>query len=247
MRLALIQFDPLWEDEAENLARLGPLIAEAASGGAAIVALPEMCTTGFSMNPPKGDATNQALASYARTHGAGIIAGHASCAPGCENLASAYDGTGRRVARYSKINPFTMAQEHMRYASGRQAVAFELAGLRASAFICYDLRFPEVARSVATAVDAIFYLANWPASRALHWTILLRARAIENQCYVIGVNRTGVDGAGIAYEGGSVVYGPSGEPVAECGSGAGVYHFEIEPRTVAKARADYPFLRDMKS
>ena len=164
MRIALIQFAPTWEDEEENIIRLGSLVQHAADEGARIAALPEMSTTGFSMDPPSGGASDRAFSAIAAECGIGIIAGYAE-APGrpgerkARNLAAAYDSKGERVSLYSKMHPFSPLGEQLHYEAGAAQAAFELEGLRASAFICYDLRFPETVRPVAEGVNALFF---WP-------------------------------------------------------------------------------------
>ena len=115
------------------------------------------------------------------------------------------------MALYTKMYPFSPAREHRHYEAGAAPVVFELAGAWCGVFICYDLRFPEAFRSIAKNVQAVFVIANWPRSRIEQWDILLRARAIENQCYSIGVNRTGLDGNGLYYSGSSQIVDPRGK------------------------------------
>src|SRR5690606_39321588 len=114
---------------------------------------------------------------------------------------------------------FVYVDEHHRYAAGEGAVVVEVKGVRIAPFICFDLRYPELFREVASEVDAILLIASWPAARRMHWDVLVRARAVENQCYVVAVNRTG-EGGGIVYDGGSVAYDPWGDRVAAAGEGA---------------------------
>ena len=109
----------------------------------------------------------------------------------------------RFIAKYSKMHPFSFAKEDQYFSAGNTRVIFHIEGIPASVFICYDLRFPEIFRDIAREVQAVFVLANWPSTRKDHWETLLKARAIENQCFVIGVNRTGKDGNGIRYPGAS--------------------------------------------
>ena len=141
---------------------------------------------------------------------------------------------------------FTYAGEHEVYAQGDSPVVVNIEGARVGLFICFDLRFPELFRAVAPDVDAILLIANWPERRRLHWDVLTRARAIENQCYVVAVNRTGV-GDGVEYDGGSVAYDPWGEPL---GIGGGVNAprvVDIDPARVKLVRARYPFLRELEN
>ena len=116
-----------------------------------------------------------------------------------------------------------------------------LQGVRIAPFICYDLRFPELFRAVAREVDVMVVLANWPASRRTHWDALIRARAIENQCYVVAVNRIG-EGGGIVYDGGSAAFDPWGTPLDS--SGGSVQCIDVDPARVRAVREEFPFLRD---
>ena len=117
-------------------------------------------------------------------------------------------------------------------------------GVRVSPFVCYDLRFPELFRAAAPACDLMVVIANWPATRRPHWDALLPARAIENQAYVIGVNRTGMAG-GIQYDGGSAAYDPWGLPVARRTAVASPAVVDVAPARVASIRSQYPFLADI--
>ncbi len=117
-------------------------------------------------------------------------------------------------------------------------------GVRIAPFICFDLRFPELFRAVAPRVDALVLVANWPAARRAHWDVLVRARAIENQCYVVAVNRSG-RGGGLEYDGGSAAYDPWGDPVAETADG-GLLVARIDPAEVTRVRSRWPFVEDRR-
>lgn len=255
MKIALLQLYVKWEAQAENIEKAGAYIKRASREGADVAVLPEMAMTGFTMNPSpaidgENPAAHPALAELAAGNNINIVAGYnvIPSEPGSmgRNLAAAYDRSGARIALYSKMHPFTFLDEHRHYEAGEGPVVFQLDGMGASAFICYDLRFPESIRPVAPDVSALFFLANWPASRAEHWMALLRARAIENQCYAVGVNRVGTDDNGLFYHGGSCVYGPSGELIVMGGKGEEIVYLEIYPEEVARVRAEFPFLEDMK-
>lgn len=254
MKIALIQMDTAWHDHGENRMKAEAMIGRAAAEGCAVVALPEMFASGFSMEldaatEPIGGPTMRMLADAARRHSMHIIAGLGLRDQGerlGRNTALVYSPSGELKATYTKMHPFSYAGEHESYAPGAGPVVFDLGGAQASVFICYDLRFPEAFRRIARGVGVIFVLANWPASRALHWDALLRARAIENQCFVAGVNRTGIDGNGIAYAGGSVIYDPLGEAVIRAADEEGVIVAEIETGQVERVRRDFPFLADMR-
>lgn len=246
LRVALGEYDTGWHDAPGSLARAASVVQDAARSGAVLVVLPEMCTTGFTMDAssqgePLDGASACALGRIAAASGVHVLAGIAlrECVAGEEratNAAVLFDDAGAVRSVYRKQRVFGYAGEDAVYTAGNRAEIAAIQGVRIAPFICYDLRFPELFRQVARDVDAIVVIANWPASRRAHWDALLRARAIENQCYVIGVNRIG-DGNGIPYDGGSVAFDPWGVPL-----GAGVVSVDAE--RVRAVRAEYPFLRD---
>lgn len=250
MRIAIIQPDTVWENPKANIGAIGLMLKEASEKGADIAALPEMCLTGFTMNTSSAEEESEVvktLAELASGNNIGIIAGAQSRSGAPRNAAYAVGRDGKFVSAYYKIKPFKLLGEHSNYRPGESASVFTMNGLDASVLICYDLRFPELFRKSARSVSAFFVLGNWPSARQSHWETLLRARAIENQCYVIGANRTGRDGNGIDYEGGSAVFGPMGEELLRAGKEPGVYIADIDPDYVSKIRRDLPFLADMTS
>ena len=142
--------------------------------------------------------------------------------------------------------PFTYGGEHEKYAAGSERVTVEVEGVRCSLFVCYDLRFADEFWAVAERTDCYVVVANWPAPRRDHWRTLLRARAIENQAYVVGVNRVG-SGGRLDYAGDSAVIGPFGELVAEADAPVETtLHADIDPADVGEIRAKYPFLTDRR-
>ena len=162
-----------------------------------------------------------------------------------KNVAVVIDDRGKIVAEYFKMYPFSYMGEHLHYASGDSPVAFSVAGMNASVFICYDLRFPEVFRRVARSVECIFVIANWPDVRIEHWSALLKARAIENQCFLVGVNRIGSDGNGLTYCGSSHVFSPAGDLLCTGSAGDELVFADIDLAQVKKVRSQFPFLVDM--
>ena len=213
-----------------------------------------MFNTGFSMNIPavaeeEGGETSRILSASAKKYGLNVLAGLAVRPHGrtkAVNLAIAFDRSGAIVARYAKTHPFSFAKEDRHFSRGNTLVIFPLEGVPVSVFICYDLRVPEIFREVAREVQAVFVLANWPASRKDHWEALLMARAIENQCFVIGVNRIGKDGNGISYPGASHVFDPLGRDLCAGGPREQFLTCDIDPEVTTRVRAQFPFLRDMR-
>lgn len=255
MKIALIQLDIVADAKQANLAGIERLLRQAAEAACDVAVLPELCLTGFSeqtaaLAEAAEGATTAALAALARTHQMHLIVGLAEKVPGqakVQNLAVAYDRAGVVVAKYAKIHPFSFAQEDRCFLPGNRLVTFAVEGMSAGMFICYDLRFPEIFRSIAKDVAAFFVIANWPASRQVHWETLLRARAIENQCFVIGVNRTGADARGLRFPGASHIFDPLGQDLcADHADAAELLIVEIDPAETARVRATFPFLRDMR-
>ena len=156
-----------------------------------------------------------------------------------------FNRQGDLVASYSKHKLFSYAGEHKVFKAGSAPTTVEIDGEPFALLICYDLRFPELFRAVAKQVKGFIVIANWPDSRQVHWQTLLQARAIENQCFVIGVNRIGKDDNGLAYAGGSAVYSPLGECLAYGEEKDSTLLAHIELSQVEHVRAQFPFLADM--
>jgi omega-amidase len=251
LRVALGEYDTGWHDPASSLARAERVVRDAARGGAQLVVLPEMCTTGFTMDAASQAETLegssvQALGRIAAEAGVHLLAGVAlrECVGGKEravNGALLFSDSGTLESVYRKQRVFGYAGEHETYTPGTEAVTVAVHGVRMAPFVCYDLRFPELFRRVARDVDVMVIIANWPARRRAHWDALIRARAIENQCYVVAVNRSG-EGGGLAYDGGSAAFSPWGEVLATSGDSIAVV--DVDPERVRAIREEYPFLRD---
>jgi omega-amidase len=255
LRVVLGEYDTGWHDPVVSLQRAADLVQRAASLGAHLVALPEMCLSGFTMEP-KDHAVGldspqvQALGKIAASNGVHVLAGVAAreVVDGREvfqNTALLFGPGGELEASYRKQKLFAYAKEHASYEPGDGSAIAMVRGVRISLFICYDLRFPELFRAVAPDVDAMFVIANWPAGRRPHWDALLPARAIENQCYVVGVNRTGEAG-GLSYNGGSAAYDPWGERLVPTTNTDGAPGYVVlSAERVAEIRSRFPFIRDL--
>lgn len=255
MRVALLQMDLAWEDVAENHRRATRLLAQAKEGGAALAVLPEMFSTGFSMSAdriaqPPGGPSETFLRERAAELGMWILASvpekreGEKGQPSPRNMAMlvAPDGS---VVRYAKIHPFSYGGEHLHYAAGDRVVTAEVDGVRVTPLVCYDLRFPEPFRTAAADTDLFVVVANWPDQRREHWRTLLRARAIENQAYVVGVNRAG-EGDGLRYAGDSAAIAPLGETLVEADEREQVLFCDVDPEVVRKLRARFPALEDRR-
>jgi len=250
LRLALIQMDLAWEDVAENHRRARTHLERARAGGARLAMLPEMFCTGFSMESdriaqPPGGPSETFLRDAARELGMSILASVPEAGPPRPRNMALLAGPDGSLARYAKIHPFTFGGEHRVYAGGDGIVTVPVEGARVTPFVCYDLRFPEPFRLAAEDTDLFAIVANWPEARREHWRTLLRARAIENLCFVAGVNRVG-EGGKLRYAGDSVVVSPWGEVLVEGGADQAVLFADVDPAAVRDARSKFPALRDRR-
>jgi len=254
MKVAAVQHDIAWEDPAANFARLAPMVAEASQEGARLVVLTEMCTTGFSMHTeriaePFDGPSAQFLREQAATHDVWVCGSIPECEPGGDKPANCLvlASPNGEVFRYRKIHPFSYSGEHERFDAGDRFVTVTVDGVRVSLFVCYDLRFADEFWALARDTDCYVVPANWPVQRRDHWRTLLRARAIENLAFVVGVNRVG-SGGGADYVGDSAVIGPFGEELAD-GAGAGetILDADVDAAVVEQTRERYPFLVDRRT
>jgi predicted amidohydrolase len=251
MKVGLIQHDIVWEQPEATCEHVAPMIAEAAGKGARLIVLSEMFATGFSMRPEhtaedEGGPVEQFLVAQARQHDAYLIGSIAQRgADGAYRNNAVVAAPDGAVQRYAKIHPFTYSGEHEHYDAGHGHLTVDVDAFRMSVFVCYDLRFADEFWVLARDTDAYVVVANWPESRREHWRVLLRARAVENQAYVIGVNRVG-SGGKLAYTGDSAVIAPAGEVLAEASAGEAVVIVEIDPATVSHTRRSMPFLDDRR-
>lgn len=252
LRISLVQADTRWHDAAGNRALYGGLVRPL-TGTTDLVVLPETFTSGFTnetSNAEGGDGESVAwLRALAREVGA-VVTGSIVTKEGECHYNRLYwmrpDGTH---ATYDKRHLFRYAGEHERYREGRERLVVELLGWRVCPLICYDLRFPVFARNRVDAdgrfdYDLLIHVANWPSPRHHAWQTLLRARAIENLCYGVGVNRVGTDGNKHLYLGGSVVLDPLGQPLVECGAQEQVVTTKLSLDALAAHRARFPFHLD---
>jgi len=251
MIVAGIQMDIAWEDPEANFRKVEALVEEASPSEPRLLVLPEMFATGFSMRAREMAAmareTRAFLSDLSSRRSLFILGGYAEPSdPLPSNACSIFDPKGEEILHYRKLHPFSLAGEEEHYLPGDSLPTAVLEGLRVTPLICYDLRFPEPFRGAALGTDLYCVIANWPDKRRQAWTGLLRARAIENQAYVMGVNRVGM-GSGEAHAGDSVLLDPMGEVVAEMAAyEEGVFVGRIEGEKVAGTRERLPFLEDRR-
>ena len=252
MKIAVIQYDIAWADRQANFNALRPIITEAVHNGARLIVLPEMFSTGFvvdrdDIGEPVSGPSSAFLSTMAQELNVYIGGSCPEVAPDDLRpfntfVVASPDGSQHR---YSKIHPFTYGGEDKHFRAGQEHVTIDIDGLRTSLFVCYDLRFADEFWACAHDTDIYLVPANWPTARREHWMALLRARAIENQAYVVGCNRVG-DGGGLNYSGDSLVIDPLGTILAQGQSEACILYAEIEPAFVSDVRTKYPFLQDRR-
>lgn len=256
MKLALISLDQRWQDRAANLRRCEILLDRAAAYGAAAAILPEMTLTGFSMNPagvaenPDDSPSLRAFASLAKRTRLELLFGAclrdgSSARPRNVLCLATPDGCARVV--YAKMHPFSFAGEDAVFEAGATLGYATVGGSKLGVSICYDLRFPALYAAMATECEAVVCIANWPEGRIQHWHTLLVARAIENQMYMIGVNRTGTDGNGLRYVPSTVVIAPDGGRMDPLGTEDELQIHDINLSFARRYRAMFPTLRDRRT
>lgn len=260
MKISLLQMDIAWHRVQENMAQAEMLMNQ--TPGANLYVLPEMWCTGFDVSPNE-EALKQCAEGFEwmkrqarerQTSVAGslifsadeaydVCTEKAQPSAGCANAFFLVDADGR-VQRYDKRHLFGYGGEDLHYLAGKKRVTMKAGEVTILPQVCYDLRFPVASRNHAqNPYDLIVYVASWPASRQNAWDTLLRARAIENQCYVAGVNRVGND-LKCHYEGGTALIDPYGNAVFSLGKDAGAKAAELDLPRLAHFRNKFPVLND---
>jgi len=218
-----------------------------------LVLLPEMFAVGFSMNvealaEPAGAETEQFLASTARELNIYLMGGVVGAGKGTRgrNEAVVFSPQGQLLTRYCKLQPFTLGGEGQNYEPGDGIFLFQWHGFTVAPFICYDLRFPELFRAaVRRGANVITVIANWPVTRIQHWVTLLQARAVENQAYVVGVNRCGTDPK-LTYNGRSLIVHPRGDILAAGTEQQCIISADLNFAELTTYRTELPFLKDIR-
>jgi predicted amidohydrolase len=250
MRVAAIQLDIAWEDKPANHATVERMLGEAGIEAGTYVLLPELGDTGFSFNLDTivDEKTLSWAGGLARRLGIWLQPGFARRGPDGlgRNCTAIIDPEGEVHGVYAKVHPFSYSRETDHYAGGDELIIRACAGAAVCPLICYDLRFPELWRFATLAGAEVFPIgASWPEARRAHWRALLIARAIENQAYVVGVNRVGRDPA-LSYAGGSMIIAPDGAIIAEAGREPAVLVADLDLESLRQWRAEFPALRDVR-
>lgn len=247
IRVAIIQTDILWENKSGNFRKYEEILSSRCNNPD-IVILPEMFSTGFSMNVKKMSEHFRAetfnwMTAVAEKGNFGVCGSYIVREDNRFFNRWVFVTPDKKSWFYDKRHLFRMGEENIYFSSGKNQLIFNFRGIRICPGICYDLRFPVWSRNRKN-YDLLINSANWPESRRDVWITLLKARAIENQCYVAGCNRVGIDGKGISYCGDSMIISPRGEiisssePVENCIEG------EISLTILTDFRRDFPVLED---
>lgn len=254
MKAVAVQLDIAWENKQANFRKVKELLERAQVEAGSLIVLPELFATGFSMNVDAicegvTKETEQFLQELAEQYQSCVVGGLATKSPDGRgrNEAVAYDPSGTEIARYVKLHPFSYAGETKYFIPGERPVTFPWNGFTVAPFICYDLRFPEVFRhAIQLQADLLVVIACWPQAREQHWIALLQARAIENQAYVIGVNRCGNDPM-LTYSGRSRIVDPRGNLLADAENEEGTISAELDRDALIAYRREFPALSDIRS
>jgi predicted amidohydrolase len=251
MKIALLQTDITWNSPSKNISKAAKLCADAASKGAEMVLLPEMFTCGFSM--PTGEFAKENFeigSSFLVNTARELNVTTVGTVPEADKSGALYNSAllcrpDQSIESYRKLHLFSYGEETTHYSAGSRLLTTSVGDLRCSVFICYDLRFPLPFYQVSPQTDLFIIPANWPSTRREHWITLLRARAIESQAYVAGINRVG-QGGGLSYSGDSVVFAPDGSQLTRTSGEEEVIVCDIESERVSTWRATFPALRDRR-
>ncbi len=250
MRVCLAQYDIVWESKKENMSVCERFFSKAAEKSADLIVFPELSLTGFTMNTAlaenKDGSTVRFFTECAERYGVSCVFGYAEKTDkGIFNRLAYADTFGRILSRYSKIHPFSYGGEDRFYSAGDTVSSFICKDMEIGMSICYDLRFPELYQRLSEKCGCIVVSANWPESRREHWLTLLKARAIENQCYILGCNRIG-NGGEVSYSGDSVVFVPDGSEIVRSGSDEELIFADISSEEVSSIRNSFPLKNDRR-
>jgi omega-amidase len=247
LTITLVQSTLHWESIDANLRMFDEKLANIKDTD--VIILPEMFTTGFSMQVEGLAETmeNSKAVAWMRQKAEtlnAVLTGSLMIKEGNQyyNRLLWVEPDGRQL-HYDKKHLFTMAKEDLYFSAGTKKVIIDYKGWKIAPFICYDLRFPIWSRNLED-YDLAFYVANWPAKRSFHWRSLLTARAIENQAYVLGINRVGVDGKGFSYSGDSSVLSPIGDLLYHQVDEEAIFTTTLTKEHLHEMRQQYPFLGD---
>lgn len=250
LKVGILQFDQAWEDKQVNFQRITSLLE--GSENIELLVLPEMFHTGFTMNISLAETMDGEAVHYLKG-----LASKKSCAVYTSFICKedhrifnrgVFISPSGEVSIYDKRKSFGLGGEDQYFSAGQQETIVSYKDWKINLQICYDLRFPELIRNrlidTKPAYDVLLYVANWPSKRILHWDSLIKARAIENQCYVVGCNRTGTDGNMLSYNGHSQAIDMFGNALIAPQEQEGIYVVNMSAKELIEGRKNLPFLRD---
>lgn len=253
LRVTLAQVNQVWEDKTANLLHFEQLLASVSETD--LIVLPELFHTAFSMNgeslaePMDDSEALRWLKRMAREKNAAFYTSFIARDQGKLHNRGVFVEPSGTVQVYDKRKTFGLAGENAVYTAGTSEQIVDYLGWKINLQICYDLRFPENIRNGlsedgSARYDVLIYVANWPERRASHWKTLLKARAIENQCFVVGVNRVGTDALDLSYSGDSVIHSALGEEIVQLGANEEIRTNELSLTDLWQVREKLPFLSD---
>ena len=248
MKISIIQPDTIWEEKDRNFKKIEQLINRS-KNDPDIIILPEMFNTGFSMNPEKisesyRSVTFDWMIFIAEKRNSGICGSYIVKDKNRFYNRWIFVSPDKKSYFYDKRHLFRMGNEEKAFTPGKKRLTFKFRGIRISPNICYDLRFPVWTRN-RNDYDLLINSANWPSARRDVWFTLLKARAVENQCFVAGANRIGIDGTGINYTGESMIINPRGEIMVSAGKNREcTISAEISMDELSSFRKKFPVLKD---
>jgi omega-amidase len=251
MRILLGSLDIVWERKELNFQACADVLHQASQHGVDLVVFPEMSLTGFSMNV---EITKESLNNFdtlksfrnlsASYQIATIFGAVLEKDAKVFNTAIFINKTGEILATYAKIHPFTFAREDEIFTPGSEITTFEFEGSILGLSICYDLRFPEIYSAMSDRAQVIFNIANWPVKRISHWHTLLASRAIENQVFMVGVNRIGLDPLGNTYENSSQIIDPAGKVLEPIFKSPNTAIFDLDFTSAEEYVSNFPTKAD---
>ncbi len=250
MIIGIAQMNITWENSNENMKKVENFVKKASEDKVELILFPEMALTGFTMAINNLSLTEDEIINWIKKvaieNKMNIGLGFAiKVDEKGKNKYVIASKEGRILVKYTKIHPFSYGGENVKYCSGDEICICRINQFNITPFICYDLRFPEIFQIASKEAEIIIVAASWPESREDHWIILLKARAIENQCYVIGINRVGL-GNGLQYNGGSIFVSPSGKILNEINSEETIIIRDLEIKKVLEVKEKFNIKKDRR-
>lgn len=250
MITGIAQIDIAWEDSYKNMKKVEELVNKASENKVELILFPEMALTGFTMDINKLSLSQEQIISWIKqvaiNNNINIGLGFAiKVDEKGKNKYVIVSKEGKVLTLYTKIHPFSYSKEDDKYYSGNEICICKIKEFQITPFICYDLRFPEIFQIASKESQIITVAASWPKSREQHWITLLKARAIENQCYIIGINRVGL-GDDLQYSGASIFVSPSGEILNEINSEEMLIIQDLRMKEITQVKDSFDIKKDRR-